>query len=319
VNLAGARVLVTGGRGFLGSHVCDALAARRPAVVLRPGSSEYDLTRPYAAERLVREARPDVVFHLAARVGGIGANAAAPGDFFRDNVLMGVQLLEACRAAGVAKVVVVGTACCYPEGAPLPLREDDLWSGYPAPVTAPYGLAKRAVLAMCQAYRAQHGCNFVFVVPTNLYGPRDGLDPERSHVLPAVVRRMAEAVETGADRVVLWGDGTPTRDLLYVADAAEALCRTAERYDEPAPLNLGTGTEVAVAHLADLVARAVGFRGEVRWDPSRPGGYARRSLDATRSRALLGFAPTTPLQDGIAATVAWYMDVGRHKTTEEAR
>ncbi len=302
-SLAGARVLVTGGAGFLGSHLVEALQAREVAEVVAPRSRETDLRDPRATDALFADCRPDVVLHLAATVGGIGANQRWPGTFFRDNMAMGLNVLEAARVHGTAKVVVTGTVCSYPKHTPVPFAETALFDGYPEETNAPYGIAKRALLVMAQAYRQEFGCDFVVVLPANLYGPRDHFDLETSHVIPAMIRKLLDA---GDEPVVLWGDGSPTREFLYVEDAAEGILRAAERYGQPEPLNLGTGEETSIRELVGLVAAATGFSGEVVWDTSRPNGQPRRALDVSRARRLLGLQPATTLADGIARTVAWY-------------
>jgi GDP-L-fucose synthase len=295
------RVLVTGGGGFLGSHLVERLRADGldPFV---PRRSEYDLTRWDEAERLFTDARPELVFHLAAEVGGIGANRANPGRYWYANLMMGAQVLELSRLNAAAKVVVAGTVCSYPKHTPVPFHEQDLWNGYPEETNAPYGVAKKAVLVGAQSYREQYGLNAIFLLPANLYGPRDNFDLETSHVIPALVRKML----AGEDEVVLWGDGSPTREFLYVEDCAEGLRLAAERYDGPEPVNLGTGTEISIRDLAELIADVTGFEGEIRWDTSMPNGQPRRSLDTTRARELFGFEARTPLREGLERTVAWY-------------
>jgi GDP-L-fucose synthase len=295
------RVLVTGGGGFLGSHLVERLE-RDGHDVLAARSADYDLTRVEDAERLFREAGAELVFHLAAEVGGIGANRANPGRFWFANLQMGLNVVEQARLHETPKLVVLGTVCAYPKLTPVPFHEDDLWNGYPEETNAPYGIAKKSLLVGAQAYREQYGLNSIFVLPTNLYGPRDNFDLETSHVIPALIRKMLES----PDEVVLWGDGSPTREYLYVEDAAEGLTLAAERYDGPEPVNLGTGVETSIRETAELVAEAVGFEGRITWDTSMPNGQPRRSLDASRAEQLFGFRARTPLRDGIARTVAWY-------------
>lgn len=304
--LAGKRVLVTGGAGFLGSFVVDALARRGVREVFVPRSRDYDLVDRGACRRLLADARPDLVFHLAARVGGIGANRKNPGRYLFDNAMMGLQIFEECRLAGVPKLVAVGTICAYPKFAPIPFREDDLWNGYPEETNAPYGVAKKLMLVQSQAYRDQYGTNSVVLFPVNLYGPRDNFDLDSSHVIPALVRKCITAREEGRSEVVLWGDGSPTREFLYVEDCAEGLLLAAERYDASDPVNLGSGHEIAIRDLAALVADATGFRGKFAWDTSQPNGQPRRRLDVTRARERFGFEARTSLSDGLSRTVAWY-------------
>ena len=294
-------VLVTGGGGFLGSHLVERLELDGHDVVVAR-RVEYDLTSPENTARLFADARADLVFHLAAEVGGIGANRANPGRYWYANLAMGANVLEQARLHETAKLVLVGTVCSYPKFAAVPFREDDLWSGYPEETNAPYGIAKKAILVGAQAYRAQYGLNTVFLLPTNLYGPRDNFDLETSHVIPALIHKMVEA----EDEVVLWGDGSPTREFLYVEDCVEGLVLAAERYDGPDPVNLGAAKEISIRELADLVAEATGYRGGIVWDREKPGGQPRRSVDATRARELFGFEARTPLREGIERTVAWY-------------
>lgn len=308
LDLRGKRILVTGGAGFLGRHVVQKLLERgcSPADLVVPRSREHDLTRQDATERLFEATRPQVVFHLAAEVGGIGANRRSPGRFFHANMAMGLHVVDACRLHGVEKLVVTGTICAYPKHCPVPFREDDLWNGYPEETNAPYGVAKKALLVMAQAYRAQYGLHAVVLFPVNLYGPHDNFDLETSHVIPAMVRKLVEAREAGAERVTLWGDGTPTREFLYVEDCAEGLVLGAERYDDPEPVNLGAGFEISIRDLAARLVTLTGFGGEVVWDPSLPNGQPRRMLDVSRARERFGFAARTSLEQGLAETVAWY-------------
>jgi GDP-L-fucose synthase len=311
--LAGRRVVVTGGAGFLGSFVVEALRKRGAAEVFVPRSRDYDLVDRAACRRLLADARPDVVFHLAARVGGIGANRDNPGLFLYDNAMMGLQLFEECRLARVQKLVVAGTICAYPKFAPVPFREDDLWNGYPEETNAPYGVAKKLLLVQSQAYRAQYGFHSIVLFPVNLYGPRDNFDLQTSHVIPAMIRKCIAARDEGRDEVVLWGDGTPTREFLYVEDAAEGMVLGAERYDASDPVNLGSGEEISIGDLAHLVADATGYRGRFSWDTSKPNGQPRRRLDVTRARERFGFAAKVSLREGVRRTVAWYEEhAGRH-------
>ena len=305
MDLDGAVVVVTGGTGFLGQHVCDELA-RAGAKVHPVGRSQCDLRHRPEIDRMLADTRPAAVVHLAAVVGGIGANRQHPGQFLYENAIMGLELLEACRVAGVPKTVIAGTVCAYPKHTPVPFREEHLWDGYPEETNAPYGLAKKLLLAQAQAYRTEYGTNAVYLLPVNLYGPGDNFDLETSHVIPAMIRRFAEARDTAAPSVTLWGDGSPTREFLYVEDAARAFRLALERYEHPEPVNLGSGEEIAIKDLAALVAEATGYKGEILWDTTRPNGQPRRCLDTCRARRLLGFEADVGLAEGIARTVAWY-------------
>jgi GDP-L-fucose synthase len=300
------RVIVTGGAGFLGSFVVDKLRQRDCQQVIVPRSQAYDLRDRDAIRCLYAEVRPQVVIHLAAVVGGIGANRVNPGKFYYDNAIMGLQLMEYARQFGVEKFVAVGTICAYPKFTPLPFKEEDLWDGYPEETNAPYGLAKKMMLVQAQAYRAQYGFNAIYLLPVNLYGPRDNFDLQSSHVIPALIRKCVEAKEKGDREVVLWGDGSPTREFLYVEDAAEALLLAAERYDGDKPVNLGTGEEIAIRDLARMIAATVGFTGDIVWDATKPNGQPRRCLDVNRAKQLFGFHARYCLREGIAQTVAWF-------------
>lgn len=302
---SGRRVLVTGGSGFLGGYVVDRLRASG-ASVSAPRRSECDLLDAAAVERTLSAHRPQMIVHLAATVGGIGANQREPGRFFYENMLMGVQLIEAARRHAVKKVVVAGTVCAYPKLTPVPFREADIWNGYPEETNAPYGIAKKALLVQLQAYRQQYGLNGIFLIPVNLYGPRDTFDPARSHVIPALIRKFVEARRTGAPEVELWGTGRASREFLYVDDCARAIVLAAERYDDPEPVNIGAGSEISIADLAELVARLCGYSGQLTFNASLPDGQPRRSLDVTRATASFGFTATTSLRDGLRRTIAWY-------------
>jgi GDP-L-fucose synthase len=301
------RVLVTGGGGFLGSHLVARLAEDGHEVTAAR-RADYDLTTMEDTARLFDETAPELVFHLAAEVGGIGANRENPGRYWYANLMMGAHVLEQARLHGTRKLVMAGTVCSYPKLTPVPFREDDLWSGYPEETNAPYGVAKKALLVGAQAYREQYGLDTIFLLPTNLYGPRDNFDLQTSHVIPALIRKMIEA---GGEEIVLWGDGTPTREYLYVDDCVEGLRLAAERYDGPEPVNLGTGVETSIRETAEIVAAAVGFNGEIRWDTSMPNGQPRRSLDSSRAATLFGFESRVPLEEGIRRTVAWFRDQRR--------
>jgi GDP-L-fucose synthase len=299
-------VIVTGGAGFLGSFVVKKLKDRGCRHVFVPRSADYDLRERDAILRIYREVRPQLVIHLAAVVGGIGANRANPGRFFYDNAIMGLQLMEYARQFEVKKFVAVGTICAYPKFTPLPFKEENLWNGYPEETNAPYGLAKKMLLVQSQAYRAQYGFNAIYLLPVNLYGPGDNFELETSHVIPAIIRKCVEAKEAGLREITLWGDGSPTREFLYVEDAAEALLLAAEHYNGEQPVNLGSGEEIAIRDLAMMIADQVGFTGEILWDTSKPNGQPRRRLDISRAAKLFHFRAIYPLPHGIAKTLSWY-------------
>jgi GDP-L-fucose synthase len=300
------RVLVTGGAGFLGRHVVAALERRGPAHIAVPVRESYDLREHQAILDLLSDTRPTLIIHLAASVGGIGANRAHPADFFYDNLMMGAQLLHESWRAGVAKFVAIGTVCAYPKFTPIPFREEDLWNGYPEETNAPYGLAKKMLLVQSQAYRQQYGYNSIFLLPTNLYGPGDNFDPAASHVIPALIRKCLAAAERGDATIEAWGDGSPTREFLYVADAAEGIVLAAERYDDSEPVNLGSGFEISIRDLLTTIARHTGFDGRIVWDTTQPNGQPRRALNTDRAAERFGFRATTGFDEGLRRTVEWY-------------
>ena len=304
---SGKTVAVPGGAGFLGVEVVDRLEAAGASVFV-PRSRDYDLTSEDRVRAMYEDARPDVVIHLAARVGGIGANQRSPGTFFYDNLLMGALLIEHARRRGLEKFVCVGTVCSYPKFATVPFREDDLWSGYPEETNAPYGIAKKALLVQLQAYRQEFGMRGIYLIPVNLYGPRDNFDPESSHVIPALIRKCVEALERGDDVIEVWGSGTPTREFLYVDDAADGIVAAAERYEGSEPVNLGTGREISIRDLAGLIAEFTGFRGSFEWNAARPDGQPRRALDVSRARDEFGWTARVPFEEGLETTISWYRE-----------
>jgi GDP-L-fucose synthase len=306
MNLAGRRIVVTGGAGFLGRHVVAELRRRGVTEVVVPRRKDYNLVEREAARRLLQEARPHLVLHLAARVGGIGANRDNPGAFFYDNLMMGVQLLEECRLQGIEKVVTVGTICAYPKFTPVPFREEDVWNGYPEETNAPYGLAKKMLLVQGQAYRQQYGLDVIHLLPVNLYGPHDNFDPASSHVIPALIKKCEEALAEGAGAIEVWGTGKASREFLYVEDAARGICMAAADYSGPEPVNLGAGFEIAIKDLVELIARLVGFKGQIRWDPNKPDGQPRRCLDISRAEREFGFRAATGFEEGLRRTIEWY-------------
>ncbi len=305
IDLAGSRVMVTGGGGFLGRRIVHRLEARgaTPIVIT---SADYDLTEPERARAALLDSRPDFVIHAAAVVGGIGANRDRPGDFFYANAVMGVHLIHEAWQAGIRKLVVVGTVCSYPKFTEVPFREEHLWNGYPEETNAPYGLAKKMLLAQAQAYRDQYGFDSAFVIPTNLFGPGDNFDENTSHVIPAIVRKCIEAMDDGRDEIVLWGTGKASREFLYVDDAAEGIVLGLERLESREPVNLGSAAEISIADLAELIAKVTGFEGRIVWDPSKPDGQPRRSVDGSKARDLLGWSPRVDFEDGLRRTVEWY-------------
>ncbi len=333
----GKRVIVTGGGGFLGSFVVESLLRRGATDVLVPRKKHYDLTDRDAVRRLLDDAMlsPDerpahlrppalpasqpsalstfqpsdlIIIHLAAHVGGIGANREHPAEFFYDNLMMGVELMHQAWQRGVGKFVAIGTVCAYPKFTPVPFKEDDLWNGYPEETNAPYGLAKKMLLVQAQAYRQQYGFNAIYLLPVNLYGPRDNFDLQTSHVIPALIRKCIEAQERGEKEIVVWGDGSPTREFLYVEDAAEGILEATEKYDGPQPVNLGSGQEISIKDLAEMIARLTGFEGELVWDTSKPNGQPRRALDVSRAREYFNWEAKTPFEEGLRRTIAWYRE-----------
>jgi GDP-L-fucose synthase len=318
------RVLVTGGSGFLGRFILERLRSFPGLEVFAPGSRDYNLIEGDDVKRVFSETKPDIVIHLAAVVGGIGANQKHPGKFFYDNLMMGAQLIEQARQHAVQKFVALGTVCAYPKFTPTPFREDDLWNGYPEETNAPYGLAKKMLLVQAQSYRQQYGFNGIFLLPANLYGPGDNFDPESSHVIPALIRKCVEARESGAAFVEAWGTGNASREFLYVADCANAVVSAAASYNEAEPINIGTGNEIRIADLLQLIARFTHFEGEIRWQKDKPDGQPRRRLDVSRAFEKFGFRAQVPLEEGLSRTVEWYelsrvSDIATNKSTTEAQ
>ena len=309
------RVLVTGGAGFLGSHVVDQLR-ETPwcSEVLAPRSSEYDLVSTDQVKRMYEDLRPDIVIHIAGVVGGIGANRENPGRFFYDNLMMGVQTMHYAYLHGVEKFVAIGTICAYPKFTPVPFREDNLWDGYPEETNAPYGLAKKMLLVQAQAYRQQYGFNAIYLLPVNLYGPRDNFDPASSHVIPALIKKCFDAMDSGVDEIEVWGDGTPTREFLYAEDCAKAIVLATEKYDKPDPVNIGAGFEISIKDLAHLIVELTGFEGRIAWDTSKPGGQPRRCLRVGRAEQEFGFRAQTSFEEGLSRTIEWYR-AHRHELT----
>jgi GDP-L-fucose synthase len=302
----GRRVVVTGGAGFLGRYVIERLRRAGAGHIDVPRSAQYDLVKMGDVVRMYDDLKPDVVIHLAAVVGGIGANREHPGRFFYENLMMGVQLIEQGRLRGIEKFVAIGTVCSYPKFAPAPFREEDLWNGYPEETNAPYGLAKKMLLVQSQAYRQEYGFNSIFLLPVNLYGPGDNFDPASSHVIPALIKKCVDAMEAGETFIECWGTGRASREFIYAADAAEGIVLATQRYDGADPVNIGTGSEVTIKELVEKIAALTGFRGEIRWDPSKPDGQPRRQLDTSKAREYFGFEARTPLDEGLKATIDWY-------------
>jgi GDP-L-fucose synthase len=305
---ANKRVVVTGGHGFLGSFVAEKLRERGASELFLPRSRDFDLRSSADVERLFTETRPDVLIHLAAVVGGIGANRRHPGRYFYENAIMGLQIIESARRHQLAKLVCLGTVCSYPKFTPVPFREDDLWNGYPEETNAPYGLAKKMLLTQLQSYRNEYGFPGIYLVPVNLYGPRDNFDLESSHVIPALVRKCVEARDSRASKIVVWGTGQATREFLYVEDAAEAIVLAAEEYDKPDPVNLGSGEEISIRDLVAQVKDLVGFTGSIEWDHTQPDGQPRRRLDTTRAQNEFGWSARTPIREGLEKTMAWFVE-----------
>ena len=307
IDLSTKRICVTGGAGFLGQHLVRNLQSKGAHDIFIPRYPKYDLVKGEDIARMLSDAQPDIIIHLAAHVGGIGANMARPAEFFYDNLMMGVQLMHQAWQRGVEKFVAIGTICAYPKFTPIPFKEEHLWDGYPEETNAPYGLAKKMLLVQSQAYRQQYGFNSIFLLPVNLYGPGDNFDPASSHVIPALIRKCVEAKEQGADEIVAWGDGSPTREFLYVEDAAEGIALATQYYNRSDPVNLGSSFEISIKDLTELIARLTGFEGRVRWDTSKPNGQPRRKLDTTRAKEYFGFSARTNFEDGLRKTINWYL------------
>ncbi|MEO0114531.1 MAG: GDP-L-fucose synthase [candidate division WOR-3 bacterium] len=308
IDLTKKRICVTGSKGFLGSHLLAALRKRGCNNLFEADIDRYDLRREKDIIRMYDETKPDIVIHLAAKVGGIGANRERPGEFFYDNLIMGIQLIEIGRQRQIEKFVALGTICCYPKFTPVPFKEENLWDGYPEETNAPYGLAKKMLLVQSQAYRAQYGFNSIFLMPVNLYGPGDNFDPKSSHVIPALIKKCFDAIDNNNSEIVVWGTGKATREFLYVEDCAEGIILATERYDKSEPVNLGAGFEISIKELAELIAKLTGFKGRVVWDTSKPDGQPRRSLDTTKAFKEFGFKAKTPFEEGLKKTIDWYRE-----------
>jgi GDP-L-fucose synthase len=308
LNWENKRICVTGGAGFLGSYLIKQLEARGAQDIFVPTIENYNLVDGAAIKRMLDDSNPDVIIHLAAHVGGIGANRAHPAEFFYDNLMMGVQLMHQAYEWGVEKFVAIGTVCAYPKFTPVPFKEDNLWFGYPEETNAPYGLAKKMLLVQSQAYRDQYGFNSIFLLPVNLYGPGDNFNPKSSHVIPALIRKCIEARESGLDHIVVWGDGSPTREFIYVDDAARGIALATERFDKSIPVNIGSGFEISIKDLIEKIAKMTGFEGELVWDTSKPNGQPRRALDISRAREEFGFTAKTDFDEGLRKTIDWYLE-----------
>jgi GDP-L-fucose synthase len=308
IDFSAKRICVTGGAGFLGTHLLANLRAKGAGDIFVPKYEDYDLVQPDDIARMLEDSAPDIIIHLAAHVGGIGANMAKPAEFFYDNLMMGVQLMHQAYQRGVEKFVAIGTICAYPKFTPIPFKEEHLWDGYPEETNAPYGLAKKMLLVQAQAYRQQYGFNAIFLLPVNLYGPGDNFNPASSHVIPALIRKCLEAKEQGAKEIVAWGDGSPTREFIYVEDAAEGIALATQRYNGAEPVNIGSSFEISIKDLTELIARLTGFEGAIRWDTSKPNGQPRRKLDTARAREYFGFTAKTDFEEGLRRTIAWYQE-----------
>jgi len=307
IDLSKKRICITGGAGFLGTHLIKKLAAKGAKDIFIPTIEEYDLVKLADIQRMLNDSKPDVVIHLAAHVGGIGANMAKPAEFFYDNLMMGVQLIHESWRSGVEKFVAIGTICAYPKFTPVPFKEEKLWDGYPEETNAPYGLAKKMLLVQSQAYRQQYGYNSIFLLPVNLYGPGDNFNPESSHVIPALIRKCLEAKARGDAQIFAWGDGTPTREFIYVEDAAEGICLATERYDSSEPVNIGSSFEISIKDLIEKIAHMTGFEGKIVWDTTKPNGQPRRKLDISRAESAFGFKAKTDFDKGLQNTINWYI------------
>ena len=313
------KVTVTGGAGFLGSYVAKKLEERGCRNIFVPRSKDYDLVNYEACKKVYEDSRPDVVIHLAARVGGIGANRANPGKFFYQNLMMGVQMMDLGREVGIEKFVALGTICSYPKFTPIPFREEDLWNGYPEETNAPYGLAKKMLLVQAQAYRQQYGFNAIYLLPVNLYGPGDNFDPQSSHVIPALIKKCVDAIKNYDKEITVWGTGNPTREFLYVEDAAAGILLASERYNKPDPVNLGAGFEISIKDLVELIAKLTGFKGRILWDNTMPDGQPKRMLDTSKAEKEFGFKAETPFEKGLRLTIAWYISGKQTRQAEQTR